>query len=680
MTELNRFLIASYLAQAAGALLLAALLYAFHRHYARRYLLHWSLSWLGYVAYLAASAAALAVLGRYAAAHPVRLGITFAGALGGYLQIVWLLAGTYEVSRRTLVRRRVIVLMVPLAVGLAAVTAVAFLANPDAAPLRHFVRVGVRSLLVGLAFLVAAAGVWPAPDDEARFGRRLVAGGFFLFGVEQLQYFAFATLTLRGEQAPAYGNFLGGADLLLQWIIGLGMVMCLLEEERAAALRAARHAEHQAYHDALTALPNRRLLMDRLSLALQQARRDDERVGVVFLDLDHFKVVNDSLGHPTGDRLLCLVCERIRGAVRAGDTLARLGGDEFTLLLPRLKHADDAGRVARKVVDSLRGPYEVDGQELFVTASAGIAVAPDDGGDAETLIKHADIAMYRAKEAGRDGVAFFTPEMNERARERLELERALRRSVANQDFRLHYQPVLSVASGRVVAVEALLRWQHPERGLLLPDEFLELTEATGLITDLGRWALRTACEQARAWRDAGHTELAMLVNLSARQFLQNDVVSEVRQVLAATGVRPELLELEITESLAMRDDAATEASLRELKGLGVRISIDDFGTGYSSLAYLRRFPIDTLKIDRGFIDDVDADDGGATIASAIIAMGHRLGLRVIAEGVERTAQLDFLREQRCDAAQGFLFAHAAPAEELGGLLGMVAMPASALRT
>ncbi|HEX8692359.1 MAG TPA: EAL domain-containing protein [Longimicrobium sp.] len=667
MSELNRFLVSTYLAQAAGALLLAALLYGFHRYYARRYLLHWALSWLGVTAFLAASVASVALLGGYPAGHPLRLAVTFAGALGGYLQIVWLLAGTYEVARRTVVRRRVLLAAAALAAALAAVTSFAFLGD-ELGPLRQFTRVGIRTLLVGLAFLVGAAGVWPPRSDEARTGRKVVAAGFFLFGLEHLQYFAIGALTLVGEPTPWYGSYLGLVDLFLGWIIGLGMVMCLLEEERAAVVRAARHAEHQAYHDALTGLPNRRLLEDRLAVALAAARREGERVGIMFLDLDHFKVVNDSLGHPTGDRLLCDVGERIRTAVRGGDTLARLGGDEFTLLLPRLRRPDDAERVARKIVDALRGPYEVDGQEVFVTASVGVAVAPDDGADAETLIRHADIAMYRAKEAGRDAIKFFAPEMNERLRDRLELERTLRRALAQEQLRLHYQPVLEVASGRVIAVEALVRWQHPERGLLLPGDFLEVAEATGLIADVGAWVLAEACAQARRWSAEGHAHLSVLVNLSARQFLKTDMVEEVRSVLAETGLRPERLELEITESLAMRDAAATAAALRELKALGVRISIDDFGTGWSSLDYLRRFPIDTLKIDRAFIADVDADHGGATIASAIIAMGHRLGMRVIAEGVERPAQLDFLRAQRCDAAQGFLFARPAPAEEIGAML------------
>ncbi len=664
MSQFTLTVVATHFAQAVGAVLIALVLLGFHRRYRRRYLLHWGAAWLCLAAYMGGVGAGVLLLSGQPPSHPARLGLQVSGSTFLYLQVCWLLAGAYELTRRRQVPLRVVVWAVPFAAALSLVQVLAFAATPGAEELRVFLRVGLRSLLLALGFLVAAYGTWPLRDPEATHGRRLVSIAFLLMGVQLALYFTLTFAALRTPAAGGWLEYLGLSDFLLQWLMGLGMVTVLLEDERAAAVRAARRAEHLAYHDALTGLPNRRLLFDRLTVALAQARRDADRVGVVFVDLDRFKVINDSLGHPVGDRILQEVGARIRAAVRAGDTLARIGGDEFTLLLPRIHHPDDAEAGARKVLDALRAPFLVDGRELFVSASIGISVAPDDGDEAEALVRNADVAMYRAKEGGSEGFKFFTPAMNERARDRLELESALRRAVPGGQLRLHYQPVVEVESGRVIACEALVRWEHPERGLLPPDAFLEVAETTGLIAPMGSWVLREALLCSRVWQQDGHPETAVLVNLSARQFLEHDLVGEVRRVLDELGASPALLELEITESLAMRDAAATEAALRGLKELGVRISIDDFGTGYSSFHYLRRFPIDTLKIDRAFMRDVDRDQGNATIASAMIAMAHRLGLRVIAEGVEREEQLAFLREQRCDAAQGFLLGRPVPPEEL----------------
>ncbi|MDB4951741.1 MAG: diguanylate cyclase [Gemmatimonadetes bacterium] len=599
-----------------------------------------------------------------------RLGATFVSSAAAYLQAVFLLAGAWELARRRALTPRAAVLSVCAAVTLAGVTTLAFvtLAGEQAEAMRHFLRVGCRALLAGLAYVVAAHGAWPPADEDAARGRRVLSGAFTLFGIQQLLAFFLAARSLAGAPAPGYAPFLGMADLVVQWVMGTAMILCLLEQEQSTALRAARQAEHLAYHDSLTGLPNRRLLLDRLSVALQHARRAGERVGVLFLDLDRFKVINDSLGHGAGDLLLQMVAGRVREAVRDGDTLARIGGDEFTLLLPGLKHGEGAGRVVQKLKEAMAQPFMVDGHELFVTASSGVALYPEDGEDAETLIRHADIAMYRAKEAGRDGFKFFAPAMNERARERLALEGALRKALALEQFRIHYQPLCEAATGRVTGVEALVRWMHPVRGLLPPAEFMELAESTGQVTLLGRWVLARACAQVRAWQRGGHPALTVSVNLSARQFADAGLVEEVRRVLEQEGLDPACLELEITESLAMHNVAATEATLRELKRLGVAISIDDFGTGYSSFGYLQRFPIDTLKIDREFVRDVDRDAGSADIAAAMIAMAHKLGLSVVAEGVERPEQLAFLREQSCDRAQGFLIGHPLPAHDVERLL------------
>jgi diguanylate cyclase (GGDEF)-like protein len=419
-----------------------------------------------------------------------------------------------------------------------------------------------------------------------------------------------------------------------------------------------------AYHDALTGLPNRPLFVDRLIVALAQANRLEQKLAVFFLDLDRFKDINDSLGHSAGDSLLKAVAERVRTCVREGDTVARFGGDEYTLLIPRMERVEDAAKIAEKIIETLKIPFVINGQELFVTTSIGISVFPHDGVDPETLVRNADTAMYRAKEQGRDTYQLYAPAMNARALERLALENMLRRALRQKELTLHYQPLIDLATGSITGVEALVRWRHPELGLLLPAHFVSTAELSGLIIPMGDWVLRTACRQTVAWNKRLGMELTVAVNLSARQFLQPDLTSQVRKALQETGLAPELLELEITESNAMQNAENTIRTLRELKAEGVRISMDDFGTGYSSLNYLKRFPIDTLKLDQSFVRDIATDATDAAIASAVIAMAHSLDLRVIAEGVETAEQLAFLRERGCDTIQGFYFSAPFAAEEL----------------
>ena len=432
--------------------------------------------------------------------------------------------------------------------------------------------------------------------------------------------------------------------------------------------RAEEQIKSLAYHDVLTGLPNRLLFNDRLNVAVAQAHRLQQRLGVLFLDLDRFKVINDSLGHSLGDRLLQAVAERLEAGVREGDTVARLGGDEFILLLPGIARADDIAKVAEKILDSLRLPFRLEGRDLFVTASIGLSLYPEDGLDGETLVKNADIAMYRAKEQGRDNFQLYTQTMNERAVERLQLESSLRKALAHGELLLHYQPLLDLSTGRVHGVEALLRWEHPESGLVYPGDFMHLAEITSLILPIGVWTLRTACAQVKKWQEEGHPHLSVAVNLSARQFQQVEVVDHVKRALRETGLSPRSLDLEITESHAMANAEATIHTLRELKALGVRISIDDFGIGYSSLSYLKRLPIDTLKIDQSFVRDITSDPDDAAIATAIIALAHTLKLRVVAEGVETQQQLEFLSTRQCDRMQGFLFSRPLAAADCGEFL------------
>ncbi|MTW09123.1 EAL domain-containing protein [Pseudoduganella eburnea] len=418
---------------------------------------------------------------------------------------------------------------------------------------------------------------------------------------------------------------------------------------------AEQRIHHIAHHDVLTGLPNRVLLQDRLQQAIAYANRSGLPMWVVLIDLDRFKFVNDSLGHKAGDQLLQTVAARLQSSVRESDTVARLSGDEFVAILSQYPDEQLSPAIIERVMKALAAPVMLEGKEFFVTCSIGVAVYDADGTPAQNLIEHADIAMYSAKKLGRNTFQFYQPEMNDEAQERLRIESALRNALERNEFVLHYQPQVDLESGAIVGMEALLRWQHPELGMVPPARFIGLAEETGLIVPIGAWVLRTACLQARALQDAGFSGLRMAVNLSARQFAQPELVSTIAAVLEETGLPPAALELELTESLFMHDVAQGVHLLHELKSLGVALSIDDFGTGYSSLSYLRNFPIDVLKIDRSFVNDIATDADDAAIVVSVIALAHNLGLRVIAEGVESEEQLEFLRRHGCNEIQGYYF-------------------------
>ena len=434
---------------------------------------------------------------------------------------------------------------------------------------------------------------------------------------------------------------------------------------------AEQQIEYQAYHDALTGLANRRLFQEHLSLALALAQRREKQVAVLFLDLDHFKDVNDSLGHTVGDALLQQVSHRLKNVVREGDTVARVGGDEFTIVLQELSHPQDAAIVAQKVLRTIAAPMAISGHRLYVTASIGITLFPDDGEDAETLLRNADAAMYRAKAEGRNTYQMSTPELSRSTQERMIVESGLHLALEAGELALLYQPQVDVETMEVVGMEALLRWRHPQRGVILPEEFIGIAEERGLILPIGEWVLRQACLDVRRFHERGMRGFRVSVNLSARQFLDPSLASTVESALRDSGIPPETLELEITESMAMKNVHLTLAPLEQFRRAGVSIAIDDFGTGYSSLSYLKRFPIDALKIDRSFVTDLPDKFEDAAIVSSVIQLANGLGLRVVAEGVETSEQLEFLRKAGCREVQGYYFSYPAAIEEL---LSLVAEP------
>jgi diguanylate cyclase (GGDEF)-like protein/PAS domain S-box-containing protein len=454
-----------------------------------------------------------------------------------------------------------------------------------------------------------------------------------------------------------------------------GTVLVFRDVTQARAM--AERMNHQATHDALTNLPNRILLMDRLEQALLRCPWHERLVAVIFLDLDHFKLVNDTLGHDVGDQLLRQVAERLTASVRQGDTVCRIGGDEFVVLLTDIAARADVLTLAEKIITRLDEPYRLGGQDYFCSASAGINIAQEEGMTPAVLLKNADVALYRAKDSGRSNYQFFSEDMNKHAIQALQTKTGLRHALDRNELVVHYQPQVDLRTGMIIGAEALVRWNHPTKGMIPPMEFIPVAEESGLIFPISEWVLAEACTQVKRWRDAGLPNLRMAVNLSGRQFRQIGLAEHIQRLLEKVGLAPEWLELELTESTLVKDAAAAIVVCKELKAIGVWFAIDDFGTGYSSLSYLKRFPVDTLKVDRSFIKELPGNDEDAAICTAIVAMAHSLNLSVMAEGVETTAQRDLLARKGFDAAQGYLFGRPVPGEDLTALLRATHPPQAA---
>jgi diguanylate cyclase (GGDEF)-like protein/PAS domain S-box-containing protein len=500
-----------------------------------------------------------------------------------------------------------------------------------------------------------------ARKDGSMFWGRLSGRPFDLSKPDGRSVWLVDDVTARREAADAIRRARDDLEVrVLERTAELAGANAMLQGEIVERRQAEARVHHMAYHDSLTGLPNRALLADRLDRAMLSAQRSERKLAVMFLDLDRFKTINDSLGHLTGDLLLKEVASRLCRAVRASDTVARLGGDEFVVLLPGMHRPDEANHVAEKIIDILATPVELDEHTLHVTPSIGICVYPDDGEDVETLMRHADAAMYHAKAAGRNNYQFFTQKMNLTAAHHFELENSLRGALANNEFELHFQPIMDIGTRRLHTMEVLLRWRRGGNGLTMPDQFIPIIEENGLIVPIGEWVIRRACEQSMEWQRQGLQPVPLAVNLSPRQFMHRGLVDSIRRILSETGIDPSMIEFEITETALMQHGEHTLAVLDQINAMGIRLSIDDFGTGYSSLAYLKRFPVKKIKIDRAFVKDLEHSTEDRAIVAAIIALSDSMQLSVVAEGVETEGHFDLLQRQGCQFAQGYLFSEPVP--------------------
>jgi diguanylate cyclase (GGDEF)-like protein len=650
-------------AQALTATVLGALLHRFHRQYSRPYLRYWSLAFAALAAVLLLTLAQFLALPRWL--DELRSALVLAAV---YLQILWFVVGIHEASGGRGAPVALLSRTAWLLVVFGVASGLVLFWDPAATQVRYALRSALPYLASLTAFGLAGALLLRSRVARDGMGARLLGIALLAAALEHAVVLGSMFLVLDAEARTRMSIGVSIVDLMISVFVGFGMGIWLLEDERRSAALASREVAHLAYHDALTGLPNRRLLLDRLEQAIAQAKRASEKVVVIFMDLDRFKVINDSLGHSVGDELLCAAATRLRHRTRGGDTIARIGGDEFALIFPRVSRAADAVQVADNLLRTIRAPFSLAGRELFVTTSLGLAFFPDDGGEAETLLRHADLAMYRAKEEGRNNFQLFVPQMKEHAVERLELEHELRRACAERELAIHFQPVVEMRGERVCCVEALVRWPHRGRGMIMPDRFLPVAEQLGLLVGIDEWVLRQACLQVRDWQRRHRAQLSVAVNLSARTIQQPELPFMLQQVLTESDLHPSQLIVEVTERTALHNVEVGSDTLNQLRQLGVGVAIDDFGTGYSSLSYLRHLPASVLKIDKSFVGEMLRDGAARAIVQALVPLARSLKLQVVAEGVESPEQRDALRDMGVDHAQGWLYHRALEADEVDRLL------------
>ncbi|HSM13363.1 MAG TPA: EAL domain-containing protein [Thermoanaerobaculia bacterium] len=657
--------VAGFLTQFAFAVVLAVLLRRFERRLGRGYLREWALAWTAVAAAYLAGAWGLATRDQLPASDWSRIAASVVYAVGGYWHAAWILFGTAAIATGRVVSRRGGRAILGALAALGVLTTLVWAFDPDAWMERWVTRVGLRALIVGLVLVAAGVVLWRvARRTPGGIGPGFVSLAFLAYGIHDLGQFA--GIVALVPRLPGYLD--APLEVLLTGLLGLATVIWLFEEEQHRLREASRQIERLSYYDVTTGLPNRKLFVDRLRGWLDRAERLGERGALLFLDLDHFKRVNDSYGHDTGDLLLAAVGDRLLHSVREGDTVARIGGDEFSVLLPGVTGAAEAAGRADELLSRLRQPLRVGDRNLAVDGSVGISLCPTDGNEAAVLLRKADSAMSRAKELGRGRYVQYDEAMIGSARDRFRLETEMREGRLEQGLELFYQPIVRTGSGEIVGAEALLRWHHPERGLLLPGEFLFAVESTALARAISRWVLRTATSQIASWRERFEPELRVAVNLTARAFEDPQLTGLVSEILDEARLPAEALELEITETMALLRGEDPASILADLRRRGVRLAVDDFGTGYSSLSYLRELPIEIVKLDASFIHDLGRKPQDSRIVGAVIQLAHGLGMQVVAEGVEEEEQMAVLEMLHCDRMQGFLFSRPLPAAEFESLL------------